>query len=303
MNMLANPDDLKEAVVDFARAASTEISTLDEKLLPQLAPKLLPGQTVYIAHTPKASFQDVVRVGLRVQQLGFRASPHIVARRIASEADLREGLAALVSGGVEQVLLVAGDLNPPLGPFSSTLNIIDSGALQDAGIKRIGVAGHPEGHPNQDRASLMSALKYKQAFGERSGIQVHIATQFTFDPEAICSWDRELSEEGITLPAHIGVAGPTPLPKLLKFAAACGVGASLGSVMKNMGNMMRLASMAVTPDQMFLRLLKGRGTYSGSRIVQPHIFAFGGTLITADWLRAVTAGAFTISGDKFVLQA
>jgi methylenetetrahydrofolate reductase (NADPH) len=301
---LADPADLKRAVIEFARAASTEISTLDEEQLPQLAMKLLPGQVVYIAHTPKASFQDVVRVALKVQALGFTASPHIVARRIGSEAALREGLAALTAGGVQQVLLVAGDLNPPLGPFQSTLNIIDTGVLQEVGIQRMGVAGHPEGHPNQDRAGLIAALKYKQAFGERTGIKLHIATQFTFDAEAICSWDRELSEEGINLPAHIGVAGPTPLKRLLRYAAVCGVGASLNAVTKNLGNMLRLASMATTPDQMFIGLLKGRTTYTGSRIVQPHIFAFGGTAITADWLRQVADGAFELgSGDKFLMHA
>jgi methylenetetrahydrofolate reductase (NADPH) len=301
---LASPADLKPAVIEFARSASTEISTMDEELLPQLAQRFLPGQVVYVAHTPKATLQDVVRVALKVQGLGFKASPHIVARRIESETALRAALAALVSGGVEQVLLVAGDLDPPLGPFHSTLEIIDSGVLEGAGIQRIGVAGHPEGHPNQDRAVLIAALKDKQAFGERTGIQMHIATQFTFDPEAICSWDRELTEEGIRLPRHIGVAGPTPLKKLLRFAAFCGVGASLGAVTRNLDNMMKLATMATTPDQMFIGLCRGRTTYSGSLIMQPHIFAFGGTVITAEWLRKVAEGAFELGrNDKFVMQA
>lgn len=294
---LSSAGELQRAVIDFARKASTEISTLDEKLLPTLAEKLLPGTTVYVAHTPKATLQDVVRVGLTAQSLGFRASPHIVARRIESEAALRAGLKALREGGVEQVLLVAGDLNPPLGPFTSTLQLIDTGALQEAGIKRIGVAGHPEGHRQVDDGTLLAALRYKQSFGQETGIAVHIATQFSFDPEAICAWDRNLTAQGITLPAHVGIAGPTPLPKLVKFAMACGVGASLGSVMRNMGNMAKLASMATTPDQMFLGLIKGRAAYSGSRIVQPHLYAFGGAVATADWLRAVAEGAFELDGD------
>ena len=69
----------------------------------------------------------------------------------------------------------------------------------------------------------------------RTGLKLHIATQFTFDADAIIAWDQRLSSEGITLPAHPGIAGPTPLPKLIKYAMACGVGASLNSVMKNMG--------------------------------------------------------------------
>src|SRR5581483_4892402 len=141
-----NPAEFKKRLVEFARGASTEISTMDEQLLPTLATKIPAGTQVYVAHTPKATLEDVVRVAIKVQQLGFRASPHIVARRQVSEHGLRAGLKELVENGVEQCLLVAGDLEKPLGKFMSTLEIIDSGALTDAGIKRIGVAGHPEGH-------------------------------------------------------------------------------------------------------------------------------------------------------------
>src|SRR5215475_14362325 len=107
--------ELKRRVIEFTRGASTEISTLDEELLTTLATKIPAGTSVFIAHTPKATLDDVVRVALKVQALGFRASPHIVARRIESENALRAGLRELVDGGVEQVLLVAGDLEKPLG--------------------------------------------------------------------------------------------------------------------------------------------------------------------------------------------
>jgi hypothetical protein len=67
-------------VVDFVREASTEISTHDEGLLPTLTGKLPSGMVMYVAHTPKASLDDVVRVAVKAQSVGFRASPHIVAR-------------------------------------------------------------------------------------------------------------------------------------------------------------------------------------------------------------------------------
>src|SRR6185295_10290159 len=46
-------------VVDFVRGASSEISTHDEDLLPTLAGKLPGGMVMYVAHTPKASVEDV----------------------------------------------------------------------------------------------------------------------------------------------------------------------------------------------------------------------------------------------------
>jgi len=292
-------------VVDFVRGASSEISTHDEDLLPTLAGKLPGGMVMYVAHTPKASVEDVVRVAVKAQSVGFRASPHIVARRLPSEEGLKEALRRLSDAGVEQVLLVAGDLERPLGKFTSTLQVLDTGLLETSAIKRIGVAGHPEGHKSIGPEEQLAALRYKQAFGARTGIEVHIVTQFGFNPEAICAWDQRMTEQGIALPVHVGIAGPTPPHKLIKFALQCGVGASLHSFAKNLGSMASLARLATTADEMLLGLIRGRAEYSGSRLVQPHFYAFGGTLATATWLRAVADGSFTVQPDgrKFVVNA
>src|SRR5690606_14529917 len=115
-------------------------------------------------------------------------------------------------GGIEQLLLIAGDREQPVGKFTSTLEVLDSGATVDAGFKALGVAGHPEGHKDVGPTALWSALRHKQAFADRTGTKVHIVTQFGFNPEAICVWDQRLAEHGISLPVHVGIAGPTPLP-------------------------------------------------------------------------------------------
>jgi methylenetetrahydrofolate reductase (NADPH) len=296
---------LKSRIVEFARAASTEISTHDEELLPALVNKLPAETTVYVAHTPKATLDDVVRVAAKAQSLGFRASPHIVARRLESERALRTALGELKEAGVEQILLVAGDREQPVGKFTSTLEVIDTGATVDAGIMSLGVAGHPEGHRHVGPTVLASALKHKQAFAERTGSKVHIVTQFGFNPEAVCAWASHLLEQGITLPVHVGIAGPTPLQKLIKFAMACGVGASLGSLMKNMSAMSNLARMKTGPDEMMTGLLRGCAGSASTRIVRPHFYAFGGVVATATWLRAVMDGSFELQSDtdKFSMNA
>jgi methylenetetrahydrofolate reductase (NADPH) len=296
---------LKRAIVDFTRNASTEISTHDEAALPDLAAALPAGTAVYVAHTPKATLADVVTTAIKLQQLGFRASPHIVARRVDSQQSLETALQRISQAGIEQALLVAGDLAKPLGPYMSTLDIIDSGLLEKSSLKRLGVAGHPEGHKQVADDVLLAALRHKQAFAARTGLKLHIATQFTFDADAIIAWDERLTREGITFPAHIGIAGPTPLPKLIKYAMACGVGASLNSVMKNMGAMAKLARLATTPDEMLTGLVRGGAARGSSRIVQPHFYAFGGVAATARWIRAVMDGKFTLKpdSDKFEMDA
>ncbi|MGH8229243.1 MAG: hypothetical protein ACREU3_15320, partial [Steroidobacteraceae bacterium] len=52
-------DEIKRAAVAFARRASTEISPHDEGLLEVLAQRLPPGMPMYVAHTPKASVEEV----------------------------------------------------------------------------------------------------------------------------------------------------------------------------------------------------------------------------------------------------
>jgi methylenetetrahydrofolate reductase (NADPH) len=290
-------DELKRAVVAFARGASTEISVHDEKRLETLAQRLPAGMPLYVAHTPKSSVEDVVRVAIAVQAAGFAASPHLVARRIPSEHALRSALARLREHGIEQALLVAGDLDPPVGPFTSTLEVLATGALEAAGVKRLGVAGHPEGHPTVGPAQLLAALRAKQEFAARSGISVHIVTQFGFNPEGTCAWDRMLTQEGITLPVHVGLAGPTPLSKLLKFAIQCGIGTSIGSLAKSKGAIASLTGLAAGPDEMLLGLVRGCARHAGSRVAQPHVYSFGGALATADWLRSVMVGDFDIAPD------
>lgn len=289
--------EIERAVIAFARRASTEISPHDGKLLAELA-RLLPARMpIYVAHPPRAAVADVLRVAIEAQSAGFTASPHLVARRLASEAALRDFLTRLREHGIGQVLLVAGDLHTPLGPFRSTLDVIATGALAEAGLKRIGVAGHPEGHPAVGPADLLAALRAKQEFARRSGIAVHIVTQFGFNPEGVCAWARGLAREGISLPVHVGLAGPTPLAKLLRFAVQCGIGTSMRSLLHNRGAVAGLTGFATGPDEMLLGLIRGCAGDAGSLLAQPHLYSFGGALATARWLAAVMEGSFDLASD------
>ncbi len=298
-------DELKRRIVEFAHGTSTEISPHDEGLVPELAGVLPSGTTVYVAHTPKATVDDVVRIASKVRAAGLRASPHIVARRIESEQVLRDALRRLRDADIDQVLLVAGDRDPPAGEFRSTLEILDSGAIVECGIRKVGVAGHPEGHPAVAPETLWSALTAKQAFADRTGTAVHICTQFSFNPGAVGTWDRQLTEHGIRLPVHIGIAGPTPLPKLIKFAVQCGIGASLGQLGKGLGLMGRIAGLAMSPDEMLIGLVQGCAARGTTHLAHPHFYAFGGVMATARWLRGVVDGAFDLDkgNEKFTVSA
>lgn len=294
---------LRQRLARFVQHVSTEITSHDDDVVPSLAATLPPGTTVYVAHTPKSSLDDVVRVALEVQAAGLRASPHLVARRIASAAELDRAASSLRGAGVEQVLVIAGDSAQPAGPYACSLQLLESGVLTQARIRRVAVAGHPEGHPAVGEADLWSALRAKQAWAERAGVSMHIVTQFGFDPEAICTWAGSLESRGIRLQVHAGMAGPTPLPRLIRYAMACGVGASVRGAMRNFKAMSGLAGLATSAEDMLVGLASGRETVASARIVQPHVFAFGGSVATARWLRALLDGSYELRDGKLTVRA
>jgi methylenetetrahydrofolate reductase (NADPH) len=294
-------DDLKGRIVSFMGGASTEITPSEENRLPELQAVLPAGTAVFIAHTPAASFDQVIHAALAVRRAGFLATPHIAVRRVPTSQTLRAALAELRAGGVEDILLIAGDAPRPIGEFSSTLDVLESRILEESGITRIGIAGHPEGHSAVASALLWEALEAKQAFAARTGISMYIVTQFGLNGGAFRLWVRELVRRRIHLPVRIGIAGPAPIAKLVHFAIQCGIGASIRALMRNLSVAAHSPDLATTPDQHLLALLTSPPP---AQITAPHFFAFGGALETARWMRTVAAGAFDIDARaaQFRLQ-
>jgi methylenetetrahydrofolate reductase (NADPH) len=288
---------LKQQIVDFVREASMEITSNDEKHIDEFRMLLRPGSTVYIAHVPKASLQDIVQTACRIQAAGFKACTHIVARRLETESDLRAALYRLRDAGCDRVLLIAGDTEKPAGPFPSTLEVLETGVIADCGIKVLGVAGHPEGNPRIEEDVAWAALKKKQAYAERTGTTMHVATQFGFDAERIVKWGRQLRKQGILLPVHVGLAGPAPIDKLIRYAILCGIGASLKAAISNATLVANLTKAARSADHVLVSLLKACTSPDRATFVKPHFFPFGGSVITAKWINALSNGRFAIIGD------
>src|ERR1700730_4288788 len=284
-------DDLKGRIVSFMGGASTEITPSEENRLPALKTVLPAGTAVFVAHTPNASFDQVIHAALAVRRAGFLATPHIAVRRVPNSQMLRAGLAQLRAGGVEDILLIAGRAPRPIGDFSGTLDVLESGILEESGITRIGIAGHPEGHSAVASSFLWEALETKQAFAARAGMSMYIVTQFGLNGSAFRLWARELVRRRIHLPVRVGIAGPAPIAKLVHFAIQCGIGASMRALMRHLSVAAQSSDLATTPDQHLLALL---ASPRSAQITAPHFFAFGGALETARWMRTVAAGAFDI---------
>jgi methylenetetrahydrofolate reductase (NADPH) len=193
--------------------------------------------------------------------------------------------------GVAQVLAVAGDIAQPAGELHSALEILESGVLDKHGVRTIGVAGHPEGHPNVSDAVLRDALRRKNAYARNTGANVYIATQFTFAAEPVIAWEKAFGNDIGELPITVGLPGLATAKTLLKYAMECGIGASLEAFRKRYASLSKLFVVSA-PEEAIADLADYKRKTPETGITGVHFFTFGGFEKTAEWANNVSAGNF-----------
>ncbi len=290
------------ALFNFRRAAETapQTSALEALLegfsievMPRTAEKvesfrdLLPQDTrVYIAHIEGTPIEEMIATAKRLAREGYTVMPHFPARIIKDRAILADWIARYKGeAGVKQALLLGGGVSTPAGDFDNSMQMIETGLFD--GFERLHVAGHPEGNkdidPDGSDRMVMEALRWKQAFSERTDAKMAIATQFCFEAGPVIAWADRLAAEGIALPIHIGVAGPAKLQTLIKFAIACGVGPSLRVLQKRAMDVTKLL-LPYEPTDFLSELAAHKTKSPGFGIERVHFFPLGGIKTNATWI-------------------
>jgi methylenetetrahydrofolate reductase (NADPH) len=185
------------------------------------------------------------------------------------------------------VLLIAGDVAGARGPFKSSQEVAATGLLETHGIKRVSVAGHPEGHPYLDEVAAFRGLEGWRDWGAGTATRVDIVTQFCFEGAPILKFLGELAARDIRLPVTIGLAGPATPATLTKFALRCGIGNSMRALRNQIGRLGRLLVDA-GPDEV-MRALEAAPREASASIAGFHIFPFGGLRKARNWLREYPA--------------
>ena len=249
---------------------------------------LLPeGTRVYIAHIEGTPIDEMVATARRLAEDGYPVMPHFPARIIKDQATLSDWIARYQGeAGVDQALLLAGGVAEPYGVFDSSMQLLESGAFDKAGFKRLHVAGHPEGNrdidPDGSMKNVEEALRWKQKFSETTDAEMALATQFAFDAKPIIAWADGLKAAGIDLPIHIGIAGPAKLQTLIKFAIACGVGPSLKVLQKRAMDVTKLL-LPYEPSDVLTTLAAHKAANPDFNIAKVHFFPLGGIKTNATW--------------------
>jgi methylenetetrahydrofolate reductase (NADPH) len=250
--------------------------------------ELLPaGTRVYIAHIEGTPIEDMVATAKRLATDGYKVMPHFPARIIKNEATLADWIARYQGeAGVDQALLLAGGVATPHGDYHSSMQLLESGLFDKAGFKRLHVAGHPEGNRDIDKdgsdKNVMDALRWKQKFSETTDADMALATQFAFEAGPIIAWADALKDAGITIPVHIGIAGPAKLQTLIKFAIACGVGPSLKVLQKRAMDVTKLL-LPYEPTEVLTELAAHKAANPDFNITNVHFFPLGGIKTNATW--------------------
>jgi methylenetetrahydrofolate reductase (NADPH) len=294
----AAPVTVEQGIVDLLTGFTAETTPGSARKIKDYREHLRPDTTVYITFLPGSDFADTVTTAKRLRHEGFEPVPHIAARSIPNRDYLAEALARLTGeAGVSQVLTVAGGMAHPLGVFSDSMQLLETGLFDRYGIHRIGVAGHPEGSPDISQEAILAALAWKNAFAERTGAELYLVTQFCFEAAPIIAWDRALQESNNRLPIHIGVPGLATLKALLGHAKACGIGPSMRVLTRQARNLSQLLVVSA-PDQMLTDLARYRMTDPRCGIERVHLYPLGGLAKTARWTYAVLQGQFTMRREQ-----
>lgn len=267
-------------------AYSIEATTKDVGTLGALDGDGLRPAQVFVPWLPEEGDEARIAACAAVARTGFVPVPHLSARRIAS-VDALDGLLGALRRHTSALFLIAGDLAAPIGPFADSLSVIRSGLIERHGFTSVGLAGHPDGHPDVAAPVLWAALADKIDALNQRGIEAQIVTQFSFDAGQVLRWTAELRARGIAAPLRIGLPGPASVRTLLRFAARCGVAASAGVVAKYGLSLSRLLGSA-GPDR-FLAALQDGLSAQDLGAVHLHVFPFGGFAPFAAWLEGAAA--------------
>ncbi|MGR3363550.1 MAG: methylenetetrahydrofolate reductase [Maritimibacter harenae] len=286
VNMMKNKPAAGQ-LADFLEGVSIEVMPRTAAKVEDFTEILPAGTRVYIAHIEGTPIEEMTDTAKRLADGGFEVMPHFPARIIKDDATLKEWVDRYVSeAGVETALLLGGSPTKPVGTLDSSIQLLETGYFD--GFKRLHVAGHPEGNPDIDAkgqtANVDEALRWKQAYADKSDIDMAIVTQFVFDAKPMIDWAERLEQMGITMPVHAGVAGPAKLQTLIKYAIACGVGPSLNVLQKRAKDLTKLMK-PFEPTEVLTQLAAYKAENPDSLIERAHVFPLGGIKNSAQYIR------------------
>lgn len=267
---------------DLKHFASIEILPTQVIKAPPLSELFAEGTEIYLPLLRGDDLNLSVTAAKKILGERMVATPHLAARSVPGASQLDEWLHELAEAGCNRLMLIAGDPLTHQGPYRDTLDVLSSGLLEKHGFIYLGVAAHPDGHVHASESDVRSALEIKKTYAREKNVHMWVVTQFVFDMTNFAKWLDEWQEAFDFLPLHVGLAGPSSLASLMRYAARCGVATSVKMLLTNR-NSRRLMS-SWNPDDQLKELYELCGNHVSRRLKGLHLFPFGGLESAARWL-------------------
>ena len=278
--MTSTPTAARKTLLDDF---SLEMTGKDIEDLEAAATSIPSGTRINVTFLGNEDLAMRLAAARAVKRLGCVPVPHVSARRLTSQPMLTEFLDALRrADAIDEIFVVGGDPSEPHGPYADSLSVIESGLLEAYGVRKVSIAGYPEGHPGIPDRVLWPALTGKHTALRTKDLAGDVITQFGFDVDPILDWIERARELGVTSPIRIGVPGPAGVRRLLRFASRFGVGTGASIARKyglSLTNLMGTAG----PDR-FLRTLATDYHPGRHGEVKLHFYTFGGLRATSEWI-------------------
>jgi methylenetetrahydrofolate reductase (NADPH) len=262
----------KHQIASFLSGFSIEVTPASASKVNSFAEHLPLNTSVNVTSLPGSDIKETIDVSRRLSREGFNPVPHLAARNFESKKLLEQCLDQLTSSAnVKEVLVIAGGLDLPKGPYYDTMQILHSELLEKYSIQKVGISGHPEGSPDIADLEIETALREKNLWAQNTNIEVYIATQFCFESALIFNWEERIRKAGNILPIHIGLPGLATVKTLLRFAQMSGIGPSIRMLTRQTKNLAKLM-LIQEPDVVVSELASGVANNPASLLKKVHFY-------------------------------
>lgn len=235
------------------------------------------GSYVAVTCSPTKGVDATLDMSERLAKRGFKIVPHVAAKMVRNRQHLCEIIARLNDLPIISIFVPGGDARSPLGDYDTAYSLLRDIAELEHSFTEIGVAAHPEGHPAVSTEVMTKELLRKQEFAN------YLVTQMCFDATAIVEWLRSVREQGVTLPAWLGLPGVADRAALMKTSLRIGVGDSLRYLKRNPRLAAKLMlSSEYRPDDLLIDLAPYIGDPAYD-ICGHHVYCFNQVKRTEQW--------------------
>ena len=252
-------------------------ASIEEKVLADVPRDV----TITVTASPSKGLDASLALTERLSAQGYHVVPHVSARLVTDRVHLGEIVARLVSCGVGDVFVPAGDADPPRGRYDCALSLLRD--LDELGrpFREVGITGYPESHPSIPDDVTVQAMWDKRHYA------TYVVSNLCFNAATVRHWTARLRTRGVTLPLYFGMAGPVEQAKLLRMATKIGVGESARFLSSHRNWFWRMGTPGGYDPSRLLARSAGMLTDPASIVAGVHLFTFNQLRETERWRRTL----------------